>query len=43
MPGNVLYIANGWAGLIILPALWASGHLAAIAGIHLLAVWLVTS
>ena len=23
--GNVLYIANGWAGVLILPALWASG------------------
>lgn len=29
--GNVLYIANGWAGLLILPALWASGHVAATA------------
>lgn len=32
--GNVLYIANSWAGLVILPALWASGHVAA-------SVWLM--
>lgn len=24
--GNALYIANGWAGLAILPALWARGY-----------------
>jgi hemolysin III len=24
--GNVLYIVNGWAGLAILPALWANGY-----------------
>lgn len=29
--GNVLYIANSWAGLLVLPALWASGHVVATA------------
>ena len=27
--GNVLYIANGWAGALLLPALWGNGHVAA--------------
>ena len=27
--GNVLYIANGWAGVLILPPLWASGQVMA--------------
>lgn len=27
--GNVLYIANSWAGILILPALWSNGYVAA--------------
>lgn len=28
--GNVLYMANSWAGVFILPAIWRSGHVLAV-------------